>query len=104
MKEMVDKEQKVRLLMHEEILFCWSCVVLKADLCLLQLEKLQESLHSSETQIDQLNSQLLNVCQEKDVHVREISTHQTMLQQSQGKVNENFLMSGLLFICLRLTH
>ncbi|XP_057198755.1 ninein-like protein isoform X3 [Triplophysa rosa] len=53
-----------------------------------ELEKLQESLHSSETQIEQLNSQLLSVWQEKDIHIQEISTHQKMLQQCQDKVQE----------------
>ncbi|XP_056617169.1 ninein-like protein isoform X2 [Triplophysa dalaica] len=53
-----------------------------------ELEKLKESLHSAETQIEQLNSQLLRVWQEKDIHIQEISTHQKMLQQCQDKVQE----------------
>lgn len=87
----------------EDCLYYCCCVVLKADWCLLQLEKLKESLHSAETQIEQLNSQLLRVWQEKDIHIQEISTHQKMLQQCQDKVNENLLMSGLLFIYLGLS-
>ncbi|RXN24790.1 ninein isoform X1 [Labeo rohita] len=53
-----------------------------------KLEKIQESLRKSETQIEQLNSQILTMWQEKDVHVQESSTHQKMLQQSQDKVQE----------------
>ncbi|KAK2896472.1 hypothetical protein Q8A67_010960 [Cirrhinus molitorella] len=53
-----------------------------------KLEKLQESLHKSESQIEQLNSQILTMWQEKDVHVQESSTHQKMLQQSQDKAQE----------------
>lgn len=61
-------------------------------LCLLQLINLQESLRKSETQIDQLNSQILTMWQEKDVHVQESATHQKMLQQSQEKVNKDIYM------------
>ncbi|XP_052007330.1 ninein-like protein isoform X2 [Xyrauchen texanus] len=53
-----------------------------------KLEKLQESLRNSETQIEQLNSQLLTMWQEKDFHIQEVATHQKMLQQSQEKVQE----------------
>ncbi|XP_051503633.1 ninein-like protein isoform X2 [Myxocyprinus asiaticus] len=53
-----------------------------------ELEKLQESLRNSETQIEQLNSQLLTMWQEKDFHIQEVATHQKMLQQSQEKVQE----------------
>ncbi|KAK7139854.1 hypothetical protein R3I94_012477 [Phoxinus phoxinus] len=53
-----------------------------------KLEKLQESLRNSETQIEQLNSQILILWQEKDVHVQEAATHQKMLQQCQDKVQE----------------
>ncbi|CAM4727684.1 unnamed protein product [Leuciscus chuanchicus] len=53
-----------------------------------KLEKLQESLRYSETQIEQLNSQILILWQEKDVHIQEASTHQKMLQQCQDKVQE----------------
>lgn len=63
--------------------------MLKHALCLLQLINLQESLHKSEAQIEQLNSQILTMWQEKDVHVQEAATHQKMLQQSQEKVNKD---------------
>uniref|UniRef100_A0A8C2Q4G1 Ninein-like protein n=1 Tax=Cyprinus carpio TaxID=7962 RepID=A0A8C2Q4G1_CYPCA len=53
-----------------------------------KLINLQESLHKSEAQIEQLNSQILTMWQEKDVHVQEAATHQKMLQQSQEKVQE----------------
>ncbi|XP_052429420.1 ninein-like protein isoform X3 [Carassius gibelio] len=53
-----------------------------------KLMNLQESLVKSEAQIEQLNSQILTVWQEKDVHVQESATHQKMLQQSQDKVQE----------------
>ncbi|KAK7148919.1 hypothetical protein R3I93_013060 [Phoxinus phoxinus] len=53
-----------------------------------KLEKLQESLRNSETQIEQLNSQILILRQEKDVHVQEAATHQKTLQQCQDKVQE----------------
>uniref|UniRef100_A0A672MW45 Ninein-like protein n=1 Tax=Sinocyclocheilus grahami TaxID=75366 RepID=A0A672MW45_SINGR len=53
-----------------------------------KLEKLQESLGKSESQIEQLNSQILSMWQEKDVHVHESATHQKMLHQSQEKVQE----------------
>ncbi|XP_056104159.1 ninein-like protein isoform X5 [Rhinichthys klamathensis goyatoka] len=53
-----------------------------------KLEKLQESLRNSETQIEQLNSQILILWQEKDVHIQEAATHQKMLQQCQDKVQE----------------
>ncbi|XP_059422665.1 ninein-like protein isoform X3 [Carassius carassius] len=53
-----------------------------------KLMNLQESLVKSEAQIEQLNSQILTVWQEKDVHIQESSTHQKMLEQSQDKVQE----------------
>ncbi|XP_065153349.1 ninein-like protein isoform X2 [Paramisgurnus dabryanus] len=53
-----------------------------------KLEKLQEALGNSEAQIEQLDSQLLSMCQEKDLQIHEVSTHQKMLQQSQDKVKE----------------
>uniref|UniRef100_A0A672QUB7 Ninein-like protein n=1 Tax=Sinocyclocheilus grahami TaxID=75366 RepID=A0A672QUB7_SINGR len=53
-----------------------------------KLINLQESLGKSEAQIEQLNSQILTMWQEKDVHVQESATHQKMLQQSQEKVQE----------------
>ncbi|XP_067242038.1 ninein-like protein isoform X3 [Chanodichthys erythropterus] len=53
-----------------------------------KLEKLQESLRNSETQIEQLNSQILTLWQEKDVQIQEAATHQKMLQQCQDKVQE----------------
>ncbi|XP_067277678.1 ninein-like protein isoform X4 [Pseudorasbora parva] len=53
-----------------------------------KMEKLQESLRNSETQIEQLNSQILTLWQEKDVHIQEAATHQKMLQQCQDKVRE----------------
>ncbi|XP_051773572.1 ninein-like protein isoform X2 [Ctenopharyngodon idella] len=53
-----------------------------------KLEKLQESLCNSETQIEQLNSQILTLWQEKDVHIQEAATRQKMLQQCQDKVQE----------------
>ncbi|XP_077053115.1 ninein-like protein isoform X5 [Siphateles boraxobius] len=53
-----------------------------------KLKKLQESLCNSETQIEQLNSQILILWQEKDLHIQEASTHQKMLQQCQDKVQE----------------
>ncbi|KAG1950578.1 ninein-like protein isoform X1 [Pimephales promelas] len=53
-----------------------------------KLEKLQESLCNSETQIEQLNSQILILWQEKDVHIQEAATHQKILQQCQDKVQE----------------
>ncbi|XP_026080185.1 ninein-like protein isoform X1 [Carassius auratus] len=53
-----------------------------------KLMNLQESLVKSEAQIEQLNSQILTVWQEKDVHVQESATHQKMLKQSQDKVQE----------------
>ncbi|XP_058651936.1 ninein-like protein isoform X2 [Onychostoma macrolepis] len=53
-----------------------------------KLINLQESLRKSEAQIEQLNSQILTMWQEKDVHVQESATHQKMLQQSQEKVQE----------------
>ncbi|ROK15750.1 Ninein-like protein [Anabarilius grahami] len=53
-----------------------------------KLENLQESLHNSETQIEQLNSQILTLWQEKDVHIQEAATCQKMLQQCQDKVQE----------------
>ncbi|XP_048060358.1 ninein-like protein isoform X4 [Megalobrama amblycephala] len=53
-----------------------------------KLEKLQESLRNSETQIEQLNSQILTLWQEKDVQIREADTCQKMLQQCQDKVQE----------------
>jgi len=65
--------------------------MLKLALCLLQLEKLQESLRNSETQIEQLNSQILILWQEKDVHIQEAATHQKILQQCQDKVNNDLL-------------
>lgn len=66
--------------------------MLKHALCLLQLINLQESLRKSETQIDQLNSQILTMWQEKDVHFQESATHQKMLQQSQEKVNKDLYL------------
>lgn len=68
--------------------------MLKLALCLLQLEKLQESLRNSETQVEQLNSQILTLWQEKDVHLQEAATRQKMLQQCQDKVNND------LYTCL----
>ncbi len=65
--------------------------MLKHASCLLQLINLQESLRKSETQMEQLNSQILTMWQEKDVHVQESATHQKMLQQSQEKVNTDLL-------------
>ncbi|XP_073775743.1 ninein-like protein isoform X7 [Danio rerio] len=53
-----------------------------------KLKKLQESLRNSETQIEQLNAQILTMWQEKDVHVQEAAAHIKMLQQSQDKVQE----------------
>ncbi|XP_043112001.1 ninein-like protein isoform X4 [Puntigrus tetrazona] len=53
-----------------------------------KLISLQESLCKLEAQIEQLNSQILTMWQEKDVHVQESATHQKMLQQSQEKVQE----------------
>uniref|UniRef100_A0A673IPR4 Ninein-like protein n=1 Tax=Sinocyclocheilus rhinocerous TaxID=307959 RepID=A0A673IPR4_9TELE len=53
-----------------------------------KLINLQESLGKSEAQIEQLNSQILTMWQEKDVHIQESATHQKMLQQSQEKVQE----------------
>ncbi|XP_051945396.1 ninein-like protein isoform X2 [Xyrauchen texanus] len=53
-----------------------------------KLEKLQESLSNSKTQIEHLNSQLLSMWQEKDFHTKEMATHKNMLQQSQEKVQE----------------
>lgn len=58
-------------------------------MCSLQLKKLQDSLHNSETQIEQLNAQILTLWQEKDVHVQEVATHIKMLQQSQDKVKKD---------------
>lgn len=63
--------------------------MLKHALCLLQMINLQESLRKTEAQIVQLNSQILTMWQEKDVHVQESATHQKMLQQSQEKVNKD---------------
>ncbi|XP_056326519.1 ninein-like protein isoform X1 [Danio aesculapii] len=53
-----------------------------------KLKMLQESLRNSETQIEQLNAQILTMWQEKDVHVQEAAAHIKMLQQSQDKVQE----------------
>nr|NP_001268727.1 ninein-like protein [Danio rerio]G9G127.1 RecName: Full=Ninein-like protein [Danio rerio]AER42434.1 ninein-like protein [Danio rerio] len=53
-----------------------------------KLKKLQEALRNSETQIEQLNAQILTMWQEKDVHVQEAAAHIKMLQQSQDKVQE----------------
>lgn len=59
------------------------------DVCLHQVEKLQQSLLSLESEAELLRTQLHAVNQEKLGHAQEVSDLQRELQSAQSKVLRN---------------